>query len=386
MRAIFIILFLCFTSLNAFSQNSISRTADLPVVLKKIEKDKVQKLERMIALEFHKLLNQYRKANKLDTLAWSDILWLTARNHNFYMIAKNDLTHDEEAGEQFFTGVDPGARLKYTQGNKGGLSWSGENCLYRTAQLPSDLTNDAKLLEYAKDLARKGLEQWQSSPPHNRNMLGTDHKMHGAAFNFDESLLFATDLFGYGTFVPTETQTTPKVEGNAQHVKPTKQEIIPQEYKEIVQPFSPSGATKEVKRGIVEKLQKEAAKAKEVQAFSKAAQHHLNYLYKNEELTSGEDKRKQAYYAATPGKRVAKATYGSWAFLKPKFRYVREGVALVEIEESEYDAEQVVNDLWKQLIIHIEGDLSDYAFYGISVKVKRTKQGVKIYAVLVLNP
>ncbi|MCO6494661.1 MAG: CAP domain-containing protein [Bacteroidetes bacterium] len=361
----------------------MAKAYDLPKVLKNIESNTILKLERQTALEFHKLINQYRKQNKLDTIAWNDILWLTAQNHNYYMVTKDVLAHEEIKGEKYFTGIDPGDRVDFVTEKKGNLRWSGENCLMRWGTSYREVTD---LTQTAKDLAFACIEQWKKSPGHNANMLGVSHKSHGFAVILKDNLVYATDLFSYDdSYFPINNIENP---GNSNsiidnNVVPKKQPIVVDSH---IEKISISKITKDLKKKLPERIFNENKKITLIKPFENAAQYHLSYLQANNTLSSSEVKGNKLFYGTTPSKRVGKASYGFWHFLKPKFNSIVESVALVEISEDEYNVDEVVEQLWEQLITDNALSLSDFSSFGLAVKTKKTKEGLKIYAVLLLNP
>ncbi|MBX2984693.1 MAG: CAP domain-containing protein [Bacteroidia bacterium] len=381
MRKLIVLLTLLLSSIGTFAQYKLVKAADLPDVIKTANKDSIQLLERLIAIEFHKILNQYRKDNKLDTLAWSDILWLTSRNHNAYMIANDELTHNEEKNKPYFTGEKPGDRLNYVQGDKGRMDWSGENCLYTSATTYVMYVNKKSMQEYAKANALECLDIWKSSPGHNANMLRLNHRKHGAAFTFDDNTIYATDLFGYGFY---DDNTTSDFDNKQTNSTPNSNStpIIT----EPIHKFSPGKSNKELKNGIIAKMKNTNKQIALAKPFEEAAQKHIAYLQANNSLSSTEIKGNKSFYGATPAQRIAKANYGGWKFLHPKLKNISETIALIEMNEDDFDASTVIEELWTQLITNSNIDLSEYNIAGLSVKTKRTKQGIQIHAVLLLHP
>ncbi|MGL5890271.1 MAG: CAP domain-containing protein, partial [Bacteroidia bacterium] len=129
-------------------------------LLKQSETDSVMKTERLAALKFHILINQYRKENKLDTICFSDTLWLASRNHCVWMYTNDQLNHIEEENTPSFTGEDPGDRYDFVTNKKGNCNWTGENILY-------SYTWAKTIEEIATDMASSSFSTWQASPGHN---------------------------------------------------------------------------------------------------------------------------------------------------------------------------------------------------------------------------
>ena len=92
--------FILSLSINA----QLSTIASLPDLLSLCKTDSVSAIERQTALHFHKLINAYRKANRLDTIAWDDDLWLSCRNHNIWMASNSVVNHVQKTGTAFFSG------------------------------------------------------------------------------------------------------------------------------------------------------------------------------------------------------------------------------------------------------------------------------------------
>lgn len=171
-------------------QAQICRASNISKLLEAAELDKTQKIERLAAKKFHKLLNDYRVKNKLEAIAWDEAAWLTARNHNYWMSTNGTLSHDEKKGTRCYSGTDPGDRYKYATSGKGSAYWSAENILYHY-EIGGKTNNDI-----ATKIAVNSFRIWKESPGHNKNMLGSNHKAHGLAFCISkEGMVYGTDLF-----------------------------------------------------------------------------------------------------------------------------------------------------------------------------------------------
>ncbi len=168
----------------------INKVSKIPLLLKAAKHDRKQKIERMAALKFHKLINAYRHKNRLTDLKWDESLWLTCRNHDIWMNDNGELSHDELKGTKHFTGVEPGDRYNYVTAGKGNYDWSGENALYNHDKEGRTVT------EISSNIAKAAFEQWKNSPGHNENMLGKSHTAHGVAFYLGKNgRVYGTDLF-----------------------------------------------------------------------------------------------------------------------------------------------------------------------------------------------
>ena len=166
---------------------------DVNQLLKKAEQDSIAQIERMAALEFHKLINQYRKENGLNTIEWNETLWIATQNHNLWMANTGKLSHHQTTNNKYYSGTSPGERLRYAQGDNTNFGWSGENALYNY----SNFGNTKE--EIAQNIAKKSFIQWKNSKGHNENMLSKRHGSHGVAFKINGSVVWGTDLFSsYG--------------------------------------------------------------------------------------------------------------------------------------------------------------------------------------------
>lgn len=162
---------------------------DIDHLLLKAEKDSIAQIERLAALEFHRLINGYRQENNLTPIEWNETIWVATVNHNSWMSNANELSHSQEENTTYFTGTRPGSRLHYAAGGNTSMSWSGENALYNYS------SSGSTKKEIAKNIARKSFIQWKNSPGHNKNMLGKSHRSHGVAFKITKDKVWGTDLF-----------------------------------------------------------------------------------------------------------------------------------------------------------------------------------------------
>lgn len=185
-KALVLVLGLCPVLMNAQS----ARNNQLDGILKNIPADSIHKTERLASVLFHEKINAYRLENHLTALAWDDTLWLTASNHNAWMLANNSVEHLETSGTKLFTGVTPGDRYDYATRGKGRCMWSGENVL-------NEYDAPFKTLaENAEHMAEKAFRLWENSPEHNENMLNESSRVHAVAFLIQSNgCVWATDLF-----------------------------------------------------------------------------------------------------------------------------------------------------------------------------------------------
>lgn len=166
---------------------------DVDALLKKAEQDSIAEIERMAALEFHKLINIYRTENGLKTMKWNETLWIATQNHNLWMAKSGSLSHHQTTANKYYSGTSPGDRLSYAQAGNSSFGWSGENALYNYS-----CKGNTKE-EIAKNIAQRSFTQWKNSKGHNENMLSKRHGSHGVAFKINGSVVWGTDLFSpYG--------------------------------------------------------------------------------------------------------------------------------------------------------------------------------------------
>lgn len=160
----------------------------LNYLLKKAEMDSVQKIERLSALEFHKLINNYRIQKGKNSLQWNNDLWLAARNHNAWMVGNNKLSHSEIKGTINFTGEELLERTAFVLKGKFETYSFGENVLYHFTIKGRNIT------EISKTIALTTLNQWKKSKGHNENMLDIEYKIQGIAFCVKKGRVWATEL------------------------------------------------------------------------------------------------------------------------------------------------------------------------------------------------
>ncbi|MBL4669261.1 MAG: CAP domain-containing protein [Flavobacteriales bacterium] len=180
------LIFLLFLpSINA----QISTNKDIAILLKKSEKDSIAKIERLAALGFHKLINEYRQSKNLSVISWDETLWIATKNHNAWMAEADILSHNQYKKNKYYTGSGPGDRFNYAAGGNSPNGWSGENALYNYSAYGKSIK------EIAQNIAFRSFKQWKNSPGHNRNMLRKGHVSHGTAFKITNDKVWGTDLF-----------------------------------------------------------------------------------------------------------------------------------------------------------------------------------------------
>jgi uncharacterized protein YkwD len=376
----------------------IAENVQLNVILKNASLDSIQKTERLAAIYFHDKINAHRVSNKVEKLGWDDTLWLTARNHNIWMTANDDLQHYEKSGTKSFTGVSPGDRYDFASKQKGGCSWSGENILYNYASAYSTIEKTAeRIAEYS-------FNQWKNSPGHNENMLNPNSRVHGTAFFIEPSgQVWATDIFArkpkYQDIVanppaiPGEkfsspiaviaatSPSSPNAPANTNVAAPSTMTVAADKSKNTK---FVSASAKYVKLDLEETtsdLQSAlytSAGIKKSKPLSRAAQHHADYMAANQKLSHDEKKQKRKYYAGSPQQRIVKASRGAKLFHKRSAEFV-ESIAMVQADAATLD----VNTLSKTILAALDKERSattgNTTAVGFGMVIKRIKNELRIY-------
>jgi hypothetical protein len=175
-----------FQSLSIGQNRCVLKYASLEQLLIDSETDSLLNYERTCAMEFHHIINDYRKLSGCEELIWSDPLWLAARNHtDFLFINKLSISHIEIKGKALFTGEEPTDRTQFVLDEKHS---SGENIVQTwTKNRP------------ARKIAEEAFDLWRNSTGHNRNMLDKQYHAHGVAFriNPDNKMVIATNVFSF---------------------------------------------------------------------------------------------------------------------------------------------------------------------------------------------
>ena len=188
----FLCTLLCSFTLTA-QDRSLKKVRHLDQLLGESKFDSLLRFERECALEFHKLINQYRKDNRRKVLVWNDSLWLAARNHTDYLIYNTVFDHSQDSKRPLYSGVSPTERCKFVF-DKSNVDYAcGENIALNYIGASN-----------AVDAANLVFEQWKESKGHNENMLSATYNEHGMAMRIvlDEDhkqgsfkTAYFTDLF-----------------------------------------------------------------------------------------------------------------------------------------------------------------------------------------------
>ena len=162
---------------------------EISIAINKSKKDSVSKIERLAALKFHNIINKYRLKHHLDSLHWSESLWITTRNHSVWMAETDKLSHTQTKKNNYFTGRKIQDRIKYVTNINSKINLLGENVLYN-----SDISGST-INKIAYNIASIAFKEWKNSSDHNRNMLTKNFTTHGVAFIIKDDLFWATDVF-----------------------------------------------------------------------------------------------------------------------------------------------------------------------------------------------
>jgi len=343
----------------------------LKALLSKSEKDSVMLMERYTAACFHRLLNEYRKEKGLDTLNWSEELWLATRNHNIWMSLHNTLSHTQKEGTAGFSGKNPGDRYAYATLQKGSFSWSGENALYNYS------AHGRNIAEIAMRVAESSLEQWKRSPGHNQNMLGKSHGSHGTSFIFKNSQVWATSLFSYQCRTENDNNISVQVPISLKRKENTRQEN--KSTSSVNKPKLPTRRhlTEMLKSELKEDFTDKAGKAFTSDPYlDKAAQKHADYMMRTKLVSITEHKSAKSFYGKNSRMRLLKASSGRSLFSFRKTKLI-EQVAMADVDEKNWEPEMLIEELKIKLS---EGTPEkDKGSIGIGVAVQKQKHTHVIY-------
>ena len=358
---------------HAYSQEAeIYTEIELEKLIQKYSQDSILNLERLAAFEFHKLLNEYRASNNLDTLGWNETLWLTCRNHNIYMSYHKELSHSETTDEKYFSGEDPGDRLKYAQ-EEIRLYWSGENALYNYSCYGSSM------LEKANNIAESSFNQWKNSPGHNRNMLSKSHELHGAAFIISDSRVYGTSLFGY-PLSKSNYWANYLAEKKEKSTK-TLSEKKSKTYKKI----SIGQSRKNIENQFIEYIESEnKILKKQDRILKQCAKKQVIYMAYNNVTESIQRRHNKSFFAKDLAKRIAKAEGNPFWFLARNTK-TTEYIVSFDVNEEYFSEESVKQQIIKEIISENNIDSTQLKDYGFYIKLKRKKSKIQVFAAFLIE-
>lgn len=355
----------------------VSTASKLPVLLRQSGNDSLRKIERLAALQFHVLINEYRVSQNLNALGWDDTLWLASRNHCEWMEANDELSHHEKANTKSFSGEDPGDRYAFVKNNKNASgAWSAENALYNYSAGGSTITG------IAKNIAQYSFDQWKHSPGHNANMLGKGSRSHGVAFLIvPGGRVWSTDLFSWqsGSILKSGTNTSVILASGSNETTPAKTTTAKQSKNKGMQ----SASAKYVKLDLAvtttdlsAALYEKQEGMKRSKTMEKAAYQHALYVAGTKKLVHEEKKGRRNFYGTTVEKRMRKASRGRYAFAKHHLK-VTENIVMVEADAAALDVSALAAEINEKLGNDPNNTPFDSVGYGIAIR--RVKNILSVY-------
>jgi len=337
-----------FISMLGYSQNSATiqdedynntlfKQEDLDKLLQESYYNEKLMLERLTAFFFHNLINEYRLKGDGNWLFWDENLWLAARNQNVYLFELNYISHNQDKGNNYFTGVSPSDRIDYV--SKTDYNARGENIHYSS----SSYSRQNDIVERAKGIAKDSFESWKHSPGHNRNMLEHKYNSHGTSFLINDNKVLATSVFQGSNSIQVEeiaiTWDDEIAKGNVPLFIVKDQEV----YSSIPE--------KDLNKKVLEIIKKKFVSTICINDnnLNQAAKRHVDYLIANNTLSSIQNKGNKKFYARTPKKRYVKAA-GNFKWLTCMFTKVYDKSIILQYPLKDFiDSEQVFADIDKKM-------------------------------------
>lgn len=377
------ILFCLFENDVCSQDRNIYRKNNLQKFIQACKTDSILYIERMSAIKFHALLNNYRKQNGLDTVNWDDIFWLACRNHCIYMFYNRDLGHLENKTKPYFTGKNPGDRLLFVQDGDSQYWWCGENALVNSAIYGNSID------EIAENIALASFNQWRSSPGHNANMLSKDAGIHGVAFIISSFFVYGTSFFGYSImnhipYLISKTSDQPEIksDGKTTSANKVKAESLTVN-KESVNTLNLNNVRKSLEKMFEQKIAEiNNSHLKNDKNLSLSARKHAEYMAVNQELGHSQKLFSEKFYGKTPAKRIARAEGKTFWFLSFKTSY-QEYVQMIELNTEDFEIRKAVDKLYHEMVEQNQLDVNVVSTYGFAVKIKKQSKKFRIWAVLI---
>lgn len=345
--------------------------------------DTILAIEFKAAEYFHVFINDYRKSKGKNALEWSNVFWLTSRNHNMWMAENGRLNHSQNKKSTHFSGKSPGERLQFVINTA--CSWSGENCLYNYAY-----NSEKPIAEAAHQIALNTFNQWKNSSGHNENMLD-NHSLQGTSFVIDKSgTVWGTSLFGFCNVKSTIKENNVfrfNVGGSAPDYVPPKAPAktqLPDEESPVnenqTQKYSGSKTTKALTMYLHMNIYGKGVKKRNY--FNKAAFKHSVYMYSTQEETLIQEKKNKYFYGSSTRQRLLKASIGRSIFLTKK-QGTQEYTFYQEYDSYNFVTAMAEEDIgfWLNTL-----SLSDYKLGGFGVKVGKRKNLIKVAVSIILHP
>jgi uncharacterized protein YkwD len=337
-----------------------------------LERDSIHLIEKKAAYHFHRLLNEYRASNGLDTLRWHESLWLTCRNHNAWMKFHDELSHTQTPGTEYFSGKSPGDRYDYATQKKGKHQWSGENALYNFSAHGENINH------ISKNIAQNCLEQWKKSPGHNKNMLAGKHVAHGVSFMLDGSKVWGTDLFAYNAG-GTESALVAlnDIQKINKHLESKKKQSVNEqsgEVKKVTRRF----LKQEIEKALLEDNGNNNLRSFKTNPYMmKSAQKHADYMASVKKTGLKEDRSKRKFYATSTMKRLIKASCGI-SLIRFGNKKIIEEIAMIETDENTIHTETITSELKKALSEQGNHAISGRST-GIGIAIKKQNDKLLIF-------
>ena len=398
---LFFILIFVAINFQSFSQShQPARANRLQHVMEDCRGDSVKLLERLSAIRFHQLLNEYRVEKGLNPVAWNEYLWLTARNHGIYLGLEGEFAHEQNlATSRYFTGTRPGDRLRYVF-DGGGMWWNGENIHSHTMFRKKDWN------EKIESIALRSLNSWKGSPGHNRNMLTKGHTIHAVAMIVSEGRVIAVSMFGASRNDSKEAKH-PYFNFDIELLELLKRKPIYRDNSLMQYVHSNPDLCTDLLSDYINHYKNKVSvgtqkKTLEQDFYSKvlgfsiedkkrpdkvlrtAARKHASYMAANDIGTNKESKRGKKFYGKTVANRVARSDGKLFWFLKKHTDALEFTLKLEYSSEALFSA-LVNHDIFEKLIRTNSIDISSIESFGYSFKVKRKDGKLKIYVVLLVS-
>ncbi len=303
-------------------------------------------IERAAAMEFHKLLNEYRVENGSSILQWDEDMWLAARNHCYYMYYNNHLTHRQANISKGFTGENTEDRIVFATNGNPKYTAHGENCLYNYSKQGEGLE------EISLNIAKESFEQWKNSPGHNANMLEYSYRRHGTAFLIGGGKVWGTDVLSMGYKYSKNNDISIK-KHKKQSLYITQKEVKHAVLKRILESLN-----KEVKQN--KKMNSEANRKVRAIIHVKTKTRELqNVLFEKQDII-----QTNSFLGLFP---------------KNKNRYS----VVLEKSKYEFNQDEIIKELVSLLIEN--QNLEESSKIGLSVAIVKRKKGIRVALVSIIT-